>query len=398
MKKETLLVHTSSTPETQSGCVNTPIYRSSTILFPTMESYYAAGQGEAFYETGKDIRSRDFSYSTTGTPTTYALQKAIAELEHAEHAVISPSGLSAITHTLLSFLKTGDHLLMTDAAYGPTRRFCHQVLKRYGIETTYYDPLIGSDIKHLIQDNTKLIFTESPGSLTLEVQDIPAIAKEAHKRKVVVVTDNSWASPLYCTPLELGADISIQAATKYIGGHSDLLLGTIAANTKYFDPIATTHHHFGSCTSPDECYLALRGLRSMGARIKQHEASALEVIAWLQKRPEVSRILYPTLKDHPGHKIFKRDFSGSTGLFSFILAHKYNYKDICRMIDGYSIFGIGASWGGFESLALHFDPKTVRTAKPWKEKGECVRLYIGLEDVDDLIKDLEAGFKRLNKR
>lgn len=398
MKKETILVHTGSNPLTQSGCVNTPVYRSSTILFPTIEDYYAAGKGKSFYDTSANIRSRDFSYGTTGTPTTYALQHAIAELEHAKHAIISPSGLAAITHTLLAFLNHGDHLLMTDSVYGPTRRFCNQILKKYGVETTYYDPLIGSDIKHLIKDNTKVIFTESPGSLTLEVQDIPAIAKVAKSKGIVVVTDNSWATALYCTPLTLGANVSIQAATKYIGGHSDILLGTVAADTECYDLIAATHHYMGAATSPDDCYLALRGLRSMNVRLKQHEAGTIEVIKWLQKRPEVTRILYPTLKEHPGHKIFKRDFQGSTGLFSFILDPKYDYKDTCRMIDGYSIFGIGASWGGFESLALHFEPKIVRTAVPWTEKGQCVRLYIGLENVDDLITDLENGFKRLNNK
>ena len=396
MKKETVLVHTGSTPSANSGCVNTPIYRGSTVLFPTLDDYYAAGEGKPFYDTSHGIRSRDFSYGTTGTPTTYALQRAIAELEHAQHAIISPSGLAAITHTLMAFLKQGDHLLMTDSVYGPTRRFCNQVLKRYGVETTFYDPLIGSDIKHLIRDNTKLIFTESPGSLTFEVQDIPAIAKEAHARGVVVATDNSWATPLYCLPLELGADISIQAATKYIGGHSDILLGTVAANTEHYDPIAASHQHFGAATSPDDCYLALRGLRSMAVRLAHHQEAALVVAKWLQKRPEVAQVLHPGLADHPGHHIFKRDFAGSTGLLSFILDPKYTYQDVCRMVDHYDIFDIGASWGGFESLALHFDLKGVRTAKPLSVTGQAIRIYIGLEHIDDLIRDLENGFTRLH--
>lgn len=396
MKKETILVHAGSVPSANSGCVNTPIYRGSTVIFPTLDDYYAASKGKPFYKTSENIRSRDFSYGTTGTPTTYALQRAIAELEHAEHALISPSGLAAITHTLMAFLKQGDHLLMTDSVYGPTRRFCTQMLSRYGVETTYYDPLIGSDIKHLIQDNTRVIFTESPGSLTFEVQDIPAIAKEAHKKGIVVITDNSWATPLYCLPLALGADVSIQAATKYIGGHSDILLGTVSANTQYFDPVAMTHHHLGAATSPDDCYLALRGLRSMAVRLKQHEEQAWTVAKWLEKRPEVSRVLHPGFPDHPGHAIFKRDFSGSTGLLSFVLDPKYNYNDICRMVNHYDIFAIGASWGGFESLILHIDLKTVRTAKPWKLKGQALRLYIGLENIDDIITDLDKGFKRLH--
>lgn len=396
MKKETILVHTGSFPDLNSGCVNTPIYRGSTVLFPTLDDYYSASDGKPFYKTSHDIRSCDFSYGTSGTPTTHALRRAIAELEGAGHALISPSGLAAITHTLMAFLKHGDHLLMTDSVYGPTRRFCTKVLSRYGVETTYYDPLIGSDIKHLIRDNTRIIFTESPGSLTFEIQDIPAIAKEARKKGVVVVTDNSWATPLYCSPLKLGANISIQAATKYIGGHSDILLGTVAADTEYFDPVATTHHHFGATTSPDDCYLALRGLRSMAVRLKQHQEHAILVAKWLEKQPEVSRVLHPALPDHPGHNIFKRDFSGSTGLLSFVLDPKYSYQDVCRMVDHYDIFNIGASWGGFESLVLHIDLKTVRTAIPWTLKGHVLRLYIGLENIDDIMADLDKGFKRLH--
>tara|TARA_B100001564_G_C20659861_1_gene680995 strand:- start:22 stop:1218 length:1197 start_codon:yes stop_codon:yes gene_type:complete len=396
MKKDTLVVHTGRIPGANSGCVNTPVYRTSTILFPTMDDYYAAEKGKAFYETSKNIRVPDLCYATTGTPTSYVLQRSIAELEGAEHAVISPSGLSAITLTFMAFLKQGDHILVTDSAYGPSRRFCNKVLKQYGIETTYYDPTIGEGIKDLIQSNTKLIHTESPGSLTFEIQDIPAISKVAHNHGIVVTTDNSWATPLYCNPIELGADVSIQAATKYIGGHSDILLGTVAANQEHYDKIAKAHHHFGAATSPDDCYLALRGLRTMATRLERHEKHALSVAQWINERPEVDVVFHPGLESHPGHDLFKRDFKGSTGLFSFVLNEKYSYQDMCRMIDHFEIFGIGASWGGFESLVLHFSPSTIRTAKKWNYSGQAVRLYIGLEDLDDILYDLEKGFERLN--
>ncbi len=395
MKKDTLITRSGTIDETQYGCVNVPIYRSSTIIFPTIEDYNKASKGEAFYKTSEGIRSRDFSYGTSGTPTTHALQRAVAELENAKYALISPSGLAAITNSLLALLKAGDHLLMVDSVYGPTRRFCNNVLKNLNIETTYYDPRIGKDIQKLIKKNTKVIFMESPGSLTFELQDIPAICKVAKLKNIITIVDNSWATGLYLRPIDLGADVSIQAATKYIGGHSDLLLGTVSASGEAYDKISAMHHNLGSATSPDDCYLALRGLRTMATRLKRHEESANLVANWLEKRKEVSAVLYPNLKSHPDYKIFKRDFSGATGLLSFILNEEYNFDQLCNMINNYDIFRIGASWGGFESLVMVFDPKPIRTATKWTKKGLCVRLYIGLENSEDIIKDLENGFKRL---
>ncbi len=396
MKKETTVTRTGNIVKNNEGCVNTPVYRSSTILFPTLDDYKRAESGKAFYASSQDIRAKDFAYSTSGTPTTHALQRAIAEIENTEFALISPSGLAAITHTMLSFLKPSDHILVTDSVYGPARRFCNKVLRSLNVEVTFYDPLIGSNIKDLFKENTKMVFVESPGSLTFDIQDIPAIAKEAHKKGIVVAADNSWATPLNCKPKELGADIIIEAATKYIGGHSDILLGTVAADKKYFDPIYDTHHYFGSATSPDDCYLALRGLRTISPRLKSHQQNAQAVIDFLKTRPEIEVILNPTIETHPNHNIFRRDFNGSNGLISIILKDHYDYDNLCNMVNNYQIFKIGASWGGFESLVLQFDPKSVRTATKWNYKGLCLRFHIGLENIDDIIKDLEDGFLRLS--
>lgn len=396
MKKETIAVTSGKEPEKHNGMVNTPVHRTSTILFPTIRDYHDAERGKDFYNTTGGSQAADYSYALTGTPTTFDLQKTIAELEGGDHTLVTPSGLSAITTTLLSFVSAGDHILVADTVYGPTRRFCNKELKRLGVETTYYDPLIGEGISELIHNNTRIIFTESPGSLTFEMQDIPAIAKAAHEKGAVVVMDNSWASSLYFKPFEHGVDVSIQAGTKYIGGHSDIFLGTITTTNEHIKKIFRTFKNLGTHTSPDVCYTALRGIRTMPTRIKAHEKSALNIAKWLSKQKEVKTVLHPALKSSPGHKIWKRDFTGSTGLFSIILDKKYSMDAISAMIDKMEIFGIGCSWGGFESLIINFDPSTTRTATKWTETNSCIRIYIGLEDEEDLRNDLEKGLKRLN--
>lgn len=395
MKKETLIVHAGRKPEKQSGSVNPAIYQTSTILFPTQEAYDNAARGEEYYDPIFEGKTTDPSYGLAATPTIFALQEALCKLDGADYAFITPSGLSAISLAITSLVNHGDHILVSDSVYGPTRRFCIKDLSRFGIETTFYDPQIGSGIKDLIKPNTKVIFVESPGSLTFEIQDIPAIAKEAKKHNIAVVMDNSWASPLYFDSFSHGVDICIHAITKYIGGHSDIVLGAVTCRKDYAEPL-TKHFKFsGLHVSPQDCYLALRGLRTMAVRLKQHQENALSITTWLKKRPEVSRILYPALPEHPGHDLWKRDFTGATGLFGIILKKHYPKEAIYKFIDSLKLFGIGCSWGGFESLILSLNPGISRSVTKWEPEGSYIRVYAGLENVDDLIGDLEQGFKHL---
>lgn len=396
MKPESLVVHAGRKPKEQQGTVNPPIYQTSTLLFPTIGDYHAAESGKAYYTVSEHIRA-DPSYAITGTKTTHALAEAVAQLEGGGATLIFPSGLAAITTTLLSFLSAGDHALIVDSVYGPTRRFCNKELKRYNVEVTYYDPLIGAGIDSLIQDNTKLILLESPGSLTFEIQDVPAMTKAAKAKNpdIVTVIDNSWATPLYFKPFVHGVDVSIQAATKYINGHSDILMGTVTAHEPHITAIFRCYKNLGMSSSPQECYLAQRGLRSMVARLERHQKSALQVANWLSGHKAVKWVIYPVLPTHPQHHIWKRDFTGACGLFTFVL-HPVANERIERMINSLEFFGIGASWGGYESLIINFDPCSVRSVTKWKEEGNCVRVHIGLEDPEDLIKDLENGMKALS--
>jgi cysteine-S-conjugate beta-lyase len=361
------------------GFVNPPVHHVSTVLYPSAEDFLA--------------RRARYLYGRRGTPTTEALETALRTLEGPDCAGVAllPSGLAAISTALLAVLSAGDHLLVTDSAYQPTRKFCDGVLPRYGIATTYYDPLIGDGIAALIQPNTRAVFVESPGSLSFEIQDVPAIAAAAHDRDALVLMDNTWASPLYFRAFEKGVDLSIQAATKYIGGHSDVMLGTISANKAAWQQLSDTVHALGLCVGPDDIYLGLRGLRTMGVRLAQHHQAGLKVARWLEQRPEVARVLHPALETHPGHAIWRRDFSGASGLFSVV------FKPVAQSVvnaflDELSLFGIGASWGGFESLAIPFDCVSIRTATRWAPGGPTVRFHIGLESIDDLIGDLERGF------
>jgi cystathionine beta-lyase len=379
-KPATRLAHAGRDPGHFHGFVNTPIYRGSTVLFPTAAALEANDQ--------------EYTYGRLGTPTVKALAEAIAELEGGHATLLTPSGLSAIATTFLSLLSPGDHVLVSDSVYRPTRRFCDNALSRLGVDVAYYDPLVGAGIKSLLKPSTKVVFAESPGSQTFEVQDIPAISAVAHAAGALVVLDNTWATPLFFKPFAHGADVSIQAATKYIVGHADAMLGAITVNEAVWPTLARTHDELGLCAGPEDVYLALRGLRSLGVRLARHQASALTVAEWLAKRPEVARVIYPALTSDPGHAIWKRDFTGSSGLFSIVLK-PVPRKAVAAMLDGLELFGMGYSWGGYESLIIPFDPSSYRTATKWKAEGPALRLHIGVEEVDDLKSDLEAGFARL---
>jgi cystathionine beta-lyase len=379
----TRLSHVGREPARQHGFVNTPIYRGSTVLFPTMAAL--------------DANDQPYTYGRTGTPTVKALEEAIAELEGGHRTWLTPSGLSAIATALLSFVSAGDEVLVVDSIYRPARRFCDNALSRLGVKVTYYDPLIGAGIAKLITGKTKVVFAESPGSQTFEVQDIPAIAKAAHAAGAVLILDNTWATPLYFKSFDHGVDVSIQAATKYIVGHADAMLGAITASEQVAPAVQRTHEDLGLCPGPEDVYLGLRGLRSLGVRLERHQKSALELARWLADRPEVARVLHPGLPGDPGHAIWKRDFTGASGLFSFVLKPVARDR-VAAMLDGLSLFGMGYSWGGFESLILPFDPSAYRTATKWTAEGPAIRLHIGLEDVEDLKADFEAGFVRLAGR
>lgn len=394
MHQNTTIIHAGRNPEQHHGNVNPPIYQTSTILFPTLKSYHDAEHGKSCYGEDRSAPFLDASYAITGTPTTFALADALAKLEGGEHSLLVPSGLAAVTVTLMSLLNPGDHLLMPDTVYGPSRRFCTKELRRLGIETTFYDPLIGRDIASLIKGNTRIVLVESPGSLTFEVQDIPAISKEAKARGAIVLMDNSWASPLYFKPFDHGVDISLQAITKYIGGHSDVIMGGITTTGEYYKRIYSYFRNTGLSVSPHDCYMAQRGIRTMATRMKQHQETGLILANWLKGRKEVARILHPALPGDAGYELWKRDFTGASGLFSFVL-HPHSNEAVAHMIDFMELFGIGCSWGGYESLIIQFDPSSIRTASNWHAEGPCIRIHAGLEDPEDLIRDLEVGFKRL---
>lgn len=396
MKKETTLIHAGRSPLQHKGVVNTPVYRTSTVLFPNLKAYHDAEKGKAFYKTETLPANADYSYGITGTPTHFALQETLNALQDVPYTLLFPSGLSAITTTLLSLTKIGDHILIPDNVYGPTRRFCTKELAARGITVTYYDPCIGTGFASLIKENTTVIFTESPGSLTFEISDIPAIVKAAKKRNIPVIMDNSWATPLYFDPFALGVDMVVYAGTKYFAGHADVLIGSVSTKDEaYAAQIFQCYRNLGISLSPDDCYLTARGLRTLAVRLKQHQENALHIASHLKKYKEVARILHPALPSHPQHRLWKRDFTGSTGLFSIILDKDYSQSAIAAFVDHLSLFGIGCSWGGYESLILPFNPTAIRTSVRWQEKGSCIRLYIGLEHPDDLIADLEEGFRRL---
>jgi cystathionine beta-lyase len=379
---DTKVVSGGRDPMSYHGFVNPPVYHASTVLYPSAEDFLAH-------------RAR-YQYGRRGTPTTEALELALQELEGSQCAGVSllPSGLAAISSAFLAVVHAGDQVLVTDSAYGPARIFCDQILTRLGVTVTYYDPLIGAGIGELIRPNTRLVYLESPGSLSFEMQDTGAITKVAHSKNALVLMDNTWATPLYFRPLDHGVDMVIQAGTKYIGGHSDLMLGTVSANAATVARLKNTVRYTGQCEGPDDVYLGLRGLRTLAIRLERHQKSGLAVARWLEQRPEVLRLLHPALPSHPGHAIWKRDFSGASGLFSMVLK-PVPQKAYYAFFDSLELFGIGASWGGYESLAIPFDCAPLRTATHWQPGGPTVRFHIGLEAVDDLIADLERGFAAL---
>ncbi|WP_105372610.1 cystathionine beta-lyase [Neorhizobium huautlense] len=387
-KKETLLngagantrlAHLGHDPLGYHGFVNPPVVHASTVLFPdsaTMEK-----------------RSQKYTYGTRGTPTTDALCEALDELEGSAGTILVPSGLAAISVPFLAYLSAGDHALIVDSVYTPCRNFCNTMLTRLGVEIEYYDPEIGAGIEALIKPNTRLVHTEAPGSNTFEMQDIRAIADVAHKHHCVVTMDNTWATPLFFRPLDFGVDVSIHATTKYPSGHSDIIMGSVSANAKHWPKLEEARITLGICGAPDDSYMILRGLRTMGIRLEHHQKSALDIARWLETRDDVFRVLHPALPSFPGHDIWKRDFKGASGVFSFVLKAE---TDKARakahaFLDALSFFGLGYSWGGYESLAVavNLSDRTIRTAPP---EGPVIRLQIGLEDVADLKKDLEAGF------
>lgn len=381
---ETRLIHAGRDPARFSGMVNTPVFRGSTVLATSLEEW----------ESRKEPGNPMASYGRFGTPTTRSLEEAMAQLEGGYKCLAFPSGLSACTHSLLAFLRSGDHVLLTDSVYGPTRAFAGRVLARFGVEVEYYDPLIGGGIRQLLRPNTRVVFVESPGSWTFEIQDIPAIAAEAHRVGAFVLMDNTWASPLYYRPFEHGVDVSIQAATKYIVGHSDALLGTATANARAWPQLQAGGHDFGQIAGPDDVFLALRGMRSMAVRLKQHWENGVLLAESLIGEPLIERVLHPALPQDPGHALWKRDYLGASGLFAVAL-RPVGKRALSAFFSQLRLFGIGLSWGGFESLALPSEPTLPRAVRPCPYRGPIIRIHAGLESASDLIEDMQGAFRHM---
>jgi cysteine-S-conjugate beta-lyase len=380
LKNRTKLIHAGRRPSETHGFVNTPVYRGSTVLFPNLEDF--------------STRRARFTYGTKGTPTTEALESAWTELAGAVGTVLAPSGLAAITLALLTAAKAGDHILVTDAVSRPSRNFCQTILARMGVETTYYDPMLGAAVESLIRPNTSVILIESPGSQTFEVQDVPAITALACSKGICTILDNTWATPLFFPPHVRGADMAVEAGTKYLGGHSDLLIGLVSANAEWFPRLRATFDAFSMCAGPEDVFLSLRGLRTLDLRMREAERQALDLARWLAARKEVIQVLHPALPSCPGHVFWKRDFLGSSGLFSVLLAHCSRVA-LAAMLDELKLFGLGYSWGGFESLVIPFDCRSYRSATAWNPAGPALRFSVGLEDIEDLKADLDAGFERM---
>ena len=379
---DTILTHAGRHPRENHGFVNPPVYHASTVLFPDTAALAPGAQ--------------KYRYGRRGTPTSDALEEALRELEGAAGVRLAPSGMAALALALMSVTKAGDHVLVTDNAYAPTRQFADRVLTRHGVDVGYFDPS-GKDFAARLRPNTAAVLLEAPGSLTFEMCDVPALAGAARAHGAVTIMDNTWASPLFCRPLALGVDLSVQAGTKYIVGHADVMLGAVAANARTLKGLVDTHGLLGLCVGPDDIYLGLRGLRTMGVRLRQHQASAYEIAAWLETRPEVARVRYPALPSDPGHAVWKRDFTGAAGLFACDFSKRFTAADRDRFVDALRLFGIGYSWGGFESLAVPVHLGGIRTVTE-KPAAASVRLHIGLEDLRDLKADLTGAFAALENR
>ena len=388
MKPDTLVTHAGLDPQANGGIVNPPVYHCSTVLFPDVATVL---------KTREDRNSGEFrgvTYGREGTLLTRAFEQAVAALEGAEKAVTLPCGMGAIAASLLAFLKAGDHLLMLDAVYGPARDFAENALRPLGVDVEFYDPLIGAGIGKLFRKNTAVVYMESPCSLTFEVQDVPAIVACAKARGIKTVMDNTWASPLFFKAIGHGVDVVVHAATKYISGHSDLMLGVAITTPGNDIAVRKTASRFGYCAGPDDVYAALRGMRTLGVRMRAHQENALRVARWLQQRAEVDRVLYPALPEDPGHALWKRDFLGASGLLGVVLDRRYAKVDAARMLDALELIGLGYSWGGYESLAVPTYPETLRSATRWTG-GPSFRLHVGIEDPADLLADLEQGLAKL---
>jgi cystathionine beta-lyase len=384
LDEETRLIRKGAPPKgggALARTVNPPIQRGSTVLLPNAASLYDESQ---------------LTYGITGLSSPASLQLALAELESSPDVTLYPSGLAAITGVMLALLKAGDEILVVDSAYKPTRRFCDRVLTRFGVTTTYYDPALSPDaLMALCTPRTRMILLEAPGSLTFEMQDIPAIAAAANARSVLTLIDNTWAAGFYFKPLAHGVTISVQALTKYVGGHSDVFMGSAAtADNVIGNQLGDAMWDIGWSVSPDDAYTVLRGLRTLATRLPAHGANGLEIARWLQGRPEVARVLHPALEDDPGHALWKRDFTGACGLFGVVLKPARE-KAVHAFLDALELFGLGFSWGGYESLAIHCDPQLKNRSVPVKLEGPLLRLHIGLESVADLKADLERGFVAL---
>ena len=391
MKPTTRLAHLGRTVAGDAQFVNPPLVRGSTVLHADVADMRERARRGAAGEEGGPV-----SYGIHGTPTHEAFLAALTQLEGGYRSWALPSGLNACTVAILAFVGQGDHILVSDSSYGPTREFCKETLPRFGIETTFYDPRAGQQIEASFRPNTRVLFLESPGSLTFEVQDVPLLAQVARRRNAVSIIDNTWATPLYLQPLQLGADVSVHAVTKYIGGHADLLLGTITSNEQCWGPLRKAVRELGLTTSPDDCWLALRGLRTLQARLERHRATAERLIDWLLEQPEVDRVLYPARPEDPGHALWARDFRGATGVFGVVLHAAVPVAAVNALVDGMRLFGRGYSWGGFESLLIPCYPQRQITA--FSPAGRLLRISAGLEDAQDLIDDLQEGFERLRSQ
>jgi cystathionine beta-lyase len=377
---DTALAHAGRDPRAFHGFVNPPVVHASTVLYPDVETMLTGGQ--------------QYSYARRGNPTTGSLEGALMEIEGAAGVKIANSGLNAIALAILSCVKAGDHILIADTAYGPTRNFANSVLPGLGVSVDYYDPAIGGGITSLFKAETTAVFTEAPGSLSFEMQDIPAIAKAAHGIGATVLMDNTWASPLYCQPLSLGVDLSIQAGTKYIVGHSDAMLGTIAASERAWEKLDMLYGLMGCHVAPDDVYLGLRGLRTLSVRMERHQRNTFAVLGWLKDQPQIAAVRYPALESDPGHDLWKRDFSGSSGLCAFDFSAGTGKEQAHAFLNALTLFGLGYSWGGFESLAIPVRLKGMRTATSTDPDRQSVRLHIGLEDPEDLIRDIGQALEK----
>ncbi|MEE9196099.1 MAG: cystathionine beta-lyase [Alphaproteobacteria bacterium] len=387
-KVETRLTRLGRDPKRQHHVVNPPVYHASTLAFHTVAEFEAA--------IGSKFAKGTLYYGRYGTPTTFALEDAVAALEGGYGSIAVPSGLAAISCALLAFAGAGDHILMTDSVYDPARHVCDHLLKRLGVETSYYDPLIGAGIAELIRPNTRLVYVESPGSFSFEIQDVPAIAEAAHKAGLVVLCDNTWATPLYFNPINHGVDVVIHSGTKYIVGHADAMMGLVVTGEAHYETLRRTAYQLGYAAAPDDVYLALRGLRTLSVRMARHQESGLTLANWFKARPEVARVLHPALPDDPGHALWKRDFTGASGLFG-VLLEPCSGEAVVAMLDNLEFFHMGVSWGGYDSLVRPADLTSIRTATAWDKPGPMLRFHIGLEHPDDLIADLDAGFERLKR-